>query len=147
MSPKRAYRILLRLYPPDHRAVFGSEMLAAFDESAAERRRQGHAAFTRFILRELAGLVKGAGGEWLAKWLYGMRHSNSYISSRGLPDRLLMRPAGVGWDSFYLTHAAGASRLTCVNAQQTFAFASSLRRLLLLACGDSCQCIKRTAPL
>jgi hypothetical protein len=147
MNSKRAYRLLLRLYPPDHRAVFSSEMLAAFDESAAPRRNQGWPAFARFILAELAGLVTGAGAEWLAKWIYNLRHSNSYISSRGLPDRLLMRPAGVSWDSYYRANAAAASNLTCVNAQQTFAFGSALRRLLLLACRDSCQCIKRTAPL
>jgi len=147
MNSKRAYGLLLRLYPPDHRAVFASEMLATFDESAAAQRCQGRAIFARFILAELAGLVKGAGGEWLVKWSYNLRHSNSYISSRGLPDRILMRPAGVSWDSYYGPNSAKAHGLTCVNAQQTFAFGSSLRRLLLLACRDSCQCIKRTAPL
>jgi hypothetical protein len=156
MKIRQTYSSLLRLYPRDYRVVFAEEMLAVFNEAAQERMRQGWAVCARFILRELAGLVTGATREWFAKWAYSVRHSNSYISGRCLPDRLFMRPAGVGWEAFYgsrIWQGKGTGRADrgqagnlrsqgCLNAQQRFESGSSLRRLLLFVFGDSCHCMR-----
>jgi hypothetical protein len=76
---KRAYRALLGLYPYDFRAAFAAEMLAGFETVGAER----HSA-------ELAGLLTGAAAEWIAKLT-----SDSSVRGRTLPDRRMMRPAGM----------------------------------------------------
>jgi hypothetical protein len=62
---RRVYAALLRFYPEEYRALFAAEMLALFEESAAERR--GRVAFFWFCVRELAGLACGSGFEWIAK--------------------------------------------------------------------------------
>ena len=90
MNAHRAYRFLLRLYPRDYRARFAAEMLAAFELAAEERRGLG------FVLAELAGLLAGAGSEWIAKLT-----SDRSIRGRLLPDRLRMRPPGVPWEVHY----------------------------------------------
>jgi hypothetical protein len=157
MNLKQVYSRLLRLYPSDHQAVFAAEMLAVFDQAAQERLHQGWGVSVRFALHELAGLMISAAREWLTKLAYSVRHSNGYISGRGLPDRLFMRPAGVGWEAFYggpILQGKGTGRADreqagslrsqgCLNAQQRFESGSSLRRLLLLVFGDSCQCMRR----
>jgi len=101
MDLKRAYDILLRLYPADYRALFAAEMLTAFEEAAEESRGHGQAVFARFALAELAGLVIGAGAEWGAKFTPVICRSN--ISPSAAAYRLLqkMRPPGVSRDSFY----------------------------------------------
>jgi len=98
---KRAYDILLRLYPADYRALFAAEMSTAFEEAAEESRNRGWDAFARFALAELAGLVIGAGTEWGARFTAAICHSN--ISPSAAAHRLLqkMRPPGVSRDSFY----------------------------------------------
>ena len=98
---KRAYDILLRLYPADYRALFAPEMSTAFEEAAEESRNRGWDVFARFALAELAGLVIGAGTEWGAKFTAAICHSN--ISPSAAAHRLLqkMRPPGVSRDSFY----------------------------------------------
>ena len=93
---KRAYEALLRLYPYDYRALFAPEMSSAFEATANECRAQGGSIFVRFVLAELTGLVLGAWKEWIAKLTTG-----SAIRGRCLPDRRLMRPPGVPWDSYY----------------------------------------------
>jgi len=64
---RRAYAALLRFYPAEYRTLFESEMLALFEEAAAERRQRGRVAFFWFSVRELAGLTCGSGFEWIAK--------------------------------------------------------------------------------
>ena len=64
---RRLYKWLLRFYPQDYRAAFASQMLATFDQSAAERRRRGWGAYIWFALCELLGMVTGAVREWIAK--------------------------------------------------------------------------------
>jgi hypothetical protein len=148
---------LLRLYPRDHRVVFAAEMVALFDEAVREQRRLGRGGSARFAIAELEGLLIGAAREWLAKLAYRVRHTNSYIDGRGLPDRLLMRPAGVSWEAYYSgglryggfpeAKQAGSSGKpgagACVNARQRFESGSSLVRLLLFTLGHSCQCAVR----
>ena len=131
---KRAYKNLLHLYPKDYREVFAAEMLAVFEEASDERRGR---SLLRFALVELMSLVIGAGDEWIAKLTYGVYHSNSYISGRCLPDRQMMRPAGVTRTSY----SAGQTAVDlideagmCVNAHQRLVFASPLRRLLIFTC-------------
>jgi hypothetical protein len=96
MTMKRAYEILLGLYPRDYRARFATEMSSAFEEASAERRRQGRVVYARFAISELTGLTIGAGIEWIAKLT-----TDSSIRGRSLPDRLLMRPPGVSWEAHY----------------------------------------------
>lgn len=93
---RRAYRVLLRLYPYDHRALFAAEMLTTFEESADERRGRGCAVFICFSLAELIGLVTGAGAEWIAKLT-----SDSSDRARCLPDLRMMRPPGVTRETFF----------------------------------------------
>jgi hypothetical protein len=84
---KRAYLILLGFYPAEYRALFEGEMLALFEEAAAEQR--GRAAFFGFCIRELAGLVWGGCFEWIAKW--------------GRPDRYLdLVPPGADRIRFFI---------------------------------------------
>ena len=64
---KRAWRTLLRLYPPAHRELFAAEMEAVFDQAAEERRMAGWLAFAGLLIAELYGLLMGAGGAWLAE--------------------------------------------------------------------------------
>ena len=67
----RPYKALLRLYPRDCRAWCGPEMLDAFQRAADEHRAHGPAAFVRFGLVELSGLLMGAGAAWIAKFTSG----------------------------------------------------------------------------
>jgi hypothetical protein len=92
---RRAYGLLLLLYPRDFKAAFGSEMLTAFESSVAERRAQWRALYT-FAFRELIGLIIGAIAEWIAKLT-----TDSSLRGRSLPDRLMMRPPGVPWEAYY----------------------------------------------
>ena len=93
---RRAYQILLRLYPRDFRAAFITEMLPAFENSALERRAEGTTVYLRFIFRELFGVLMGAAAEWIAK-----RTTDTSLRGRTLPDRLMMRPPGVPWEIHY----------------------------------------------
>jgi hypothetical protein len=77
---KRAYRMLLRLYPADYRAMFAAEMERTFDQVAAERS----------VLTELIGLIAGAAAEWIAKWT-----TDRGERGRTLPDIRMMRPPGI----------------------------------------------------
>jgi hypothetical protein len=101
MELKRAYEILLRLYPADHRALFAAEMLTAFEEAVEERRERGWAVFARFALAELVGLVIGAWAEWGAKFTPVACQSNISPSAKAHRLLLKMRPPGVSRDSFY----------------------------------------------
>lgn len=75
---RRIYGALLRLYPRDHRTFFAAEMLAVLEKAAEERRGRGWAAFIRFTLAEVMGLLTGAGAEWVAR-----------LTSRPLSPRLV----------------------------------------------------------
>jgi hypothetical protein len=77
-----AYRAILRLYPAEHQATFGPEMIETFEEAAAERGKQGKAAFVRFAVWELAGLVRGLWSEWMAKW----SDPGGYVTAQCLPE-------------------------------------------------------------
>jgi len=93
---KRPYEILLRLYPRDYRARFGSEMSNAFEEAASDRRQLGGSVYARFVIAELVGLMIGAGIEWIVKLT-----TDASVRGRSLPDLLLMRPPGVSWEAHY----------------------------------------------
>ena len=54
------YEFLLRLYPREVRTAFTAEMSALFFQLAEDRRREGWAAFARFVLAEMSGLLVGA---------------------------------------------------------------------------------------
>jgi len=90
VSTRWVYSTLLRLYPRDFAASFTDEMVAAFEKAFEQRRRQGGAAFVRFAIAELVGVVIGVGTEWIAKLT-----TDSSIRGRVLPDLRNMRPVGV----------------------------------------------------
>jgi hypothetical protein len=86
MNLEPVYELLLRLYPPEYRALFAREMLAVFQEAAEERRGS---AFLALILAEWIGLAIGAAAEWIAKFT-----STSYMkvsadpAQSALPDEV-----------------------------------------------------------
>jgi hypothetical protein len=57
------WRLLLRLYPREHRLVFSAEMLAVILNAGEEQRAHGALAYARFAVRECWGLLRGAGRE------------------------------------------------------------------------------------
>jgi hypothetical protein len=63
----RAYNLFLRLYPKEHRDLFGGEMAAVLRQAAEERRSMGRAGYFRFAIWEIAGLLAGAAAVWAAK--------------------------------------------------------------------------------
>jgi hypothetical protein len=158
MTLRRIYDLLLRLYPTEYRALFGAEMSAVFDKTTRDRRRQGRIATAGRFLVEMTGLGLAAAREWIAKLEYSVSHSVNYIDGRCLPDPLLMRPPGVSWlqhygreaialagqpgDSHYGWGRGGPAGQPgdpggpCLNAYQTFALASPLRRLVILTFGS-----------
>jgi hypothetical protein len=82
-----AYRALLRLYPRNHRMCFGAEMRSVFEESAREHRSRGRAAYLRFALAEMGGLVIGLAMAWSLK-LAG----RAYVHDPQLIRRATARP-------------------------------------------------------
>ena len=96
MFARRAYQILLRLYPRDYRARFSGEMISAFGEATEDHRRRGRRVLAAFVAKELAGLITGAVVEWVAK-----STTDSAVRGRNLPDRRRMRPPGVSWEDHY----------------------------------------------
>ncbi|MBO0863260.1 MAG: hypothetical protein J2P21_33165 [Chloracidobacterium sp.] len=98
---KRAYDILLRLYPSDYRSLFSAEMSATFEEAAGERRGHGSAVFASFAFAELAGLLIGAGAEWGAKLTSIICPSNISPSAAAYMLLQKMRPPAVSGGSFY----------------------------------------------
>jgi len=146
MSFRRAYEILLRFYPREHRRRFSAEMTAVFIEAEIHHTPDGWTALAGFVLKEMTGVLAGACREQIAKVAHSVCHTSSYISDRDLPNRLLMRPAGVAWEAHYesprgcnLAREATQNVGPCLNAYQRFAFGSTLRRLIILACGG-CRC-------
>jgi len=146
MSVRLIYCRLLRLYPPDYRAFFAAEMAAAFDEALIDERCRRLTGFIALVFAELTGLLIGACREWMARLAYSLSHTNGYIGGGGLPDRLLMRPPGIGWETYYgrgTTCSADEVRDEagpCLNGYQTFGLACPLRRLFILVFGSGCCC-------
>ena len=145
MTIARAYAFLLRLYPREYREYFGREMLAAFEEAAAERLRPSRRSRTRsaravlgFAISELAALCVGATLEWAARLSYSLYHSNTYIGSRCQLNPAMMRPPGVTRKPCEPGFGAGldakADIELCANAHQKYALASPLGRLAMSLC-------------
>ncbi len=94
---KRAYEMLLGLYPADYRAFFAAAMLNAFEKALEERRRDRQVVLARFVFAELKGIAIGAGAEWISKLT-----SEKSIRGRCLPDVRMMRPPGVTREDWFL---------------------------------------------
>jgi hypothetical protein len=88
MKMIRAYGLLLRLYPKDHRKVFAAEMIEVFKESAEERRERGWMAFFGFILVEAVGLIEGSALQWIAT-LTGRKDGPDMLPIVGQPSSTL----------------------------------------------------------
>ncbi len=54
------YQRLLRLYPAEHRRVFGDEMCAVFAEASSDVADRSFARRMAFMVREIAGVASGA---------------------------------------------------------------------------------------
>lgn len=93
---RRAYELLLRLYPRDLQALFSDEMSAVFQTAAEERRGEGWAAFARFVAGELCGLAGGAAAEWCARLCETTRRQPPTEAL----DLTKMRPAGVSRETY-----------------------------------------------
>lgn len=135
----RAYEALLQIYPPEYRAMFAREMLDAFEDLFQERSRLGSSSLLLFLFMELVSILKGASTEWIDRFSYSIYHSNNYLSRSCLPNRLLMRPAGIAREVYFFESAPGTKRSApaddsgmCLNVHQRFVSASPIRRLLML---------------
>jgi hypothetical protein len=85
MWSNRAYGRLLSLYPKDYQFRFSGEMWKAFATAADEHMGQGRMIFTRFLVSEVVGLLRGAAVEWLDKWT-----TDTSDRSKHLPDLRMM---------------------------------------------------------
>ena len=137
----RVYKALLRIYPKEYREMFASEMLDAFADVFQECSLKGTSSLLLFLFLELVSILKGASTEWIARFNYSIYHSSSYLSRSCLPNRLLMRPAGIAREAYFLEVAPGSKRSApadyngmCLNVHQRFVSASPIRRLLMLTC-------------
>jgi hypothetical protein len=74
------FDVLLRLYPPEYRRAFASEVLTVL-EAAHGRCQRKRASSAYFVLTESFGLIRGAIVEWIVKLT-----SSSYMSEQCLPD-------------------------------------------------------------
>jgi hypothetical protein len=64
----RFFELLLRLYPAEHRELFGQEMAAVLRQAAEDRRTEGWWAYARFFVWEVVGLASGAAALWAARF-------------------------------------------------------------------------------
>jgi hypothetical protein len=78
--------------------AFSADMTTAFDEACQEQRRRGRQAVYSALQRasSLAGLIWGAGSEWLAKLT-----TEESVRGRYLPDLRMMRPVGVSQELWF----------------------------------------------
>lgn len=63
------YRKLLRLYPAEHREMFGEEMMAVLREERDAHATNKWLTRARFFAREITGLVNGALREHFQVWV------------------------------------------------------------------------------
>lgn len=87
MTAARMFGLLLKLYPPDHRAMFGEEMLSVLDQAA--KRQNGLPRSIGFFAVEAMGILWGATREWVAL-LKARRHrlSDEVMADDGLPEEV-----------------------------------------------------------
>lgn len=72
------YRAILRLYPPEYRAAFASEMIEVFEQASVNSGARSLPKRAWFAAREFTGLLKGVVSEHGAKWAA----KDTYITSR-----------------------------------------------------------------
>lgn len=82
MNLKKIYARFIRFYPKDYQFRFETEMFETFEVALEAQRGSG---ILRFAVRELIACVRGAAGEWLAKFKTDMS-----TRSRHLPDLRMM---------------------------------------------------------
>ena len=58
---RRVYSALLRLYPEDHKVLFGAEMLRVFEQAEQEQRERGGAALARLAFDRIRRADSGSG--------------------------------------------------------------------------------------
>jgi hypothetical protein len=72
MSVRTVCQLLLRLYPAEYQRLFTGEILDVVQQASEERRG------IAFTLKEMAGLILGAGVEWGIK----LRRGKQYLSDQ-----------------------------------------------------------------
>ena len=129
------YRALLRLRPREWRA----EMLGVFDQAAADARALRRAAYLRFGLREMAGLLRVERGGWL-RWALGgalagllagwavtaaapemyTAHAKIAFVPGAIPERYVPSRPGLASETFPRTLQEVLSRRSLINLIQTY---------------------------
>ena len=104
----RAYEILLRLYPRNHRVAFAREMSAVFALHLQDRRKLGWASVVTFLIAELFGVVREAAVVRLAR------------ERAGSLDLTPMRPPEISCESYTnaIDDVLNAQKLVAFNLRQ-----------------------------
>ena len=63
-AARRAFGVLIRLYPLDFRRSFGDDMRSLFDDQLADAGRAGRLGVARFLLHTFAATVANIGAVW-----------------------------------------------------------------------------------
>ncbi len=123
------YRILLRLYPREHRMEFGGEMLDVFTRIAEERRLGGRLGYSRFLAAEFIGLMGAAFAEWL-------RRVNFAPTLGGIAVAAVLHAGFYGLTSSVLRRVAAAAERTTVPSADPLAasLAVGLLGVVILLC-------------
>jgi hypothetical protein len=82
----RVCEFLLRLYPKDHRELFGAEMAAVLGQAAEDRRALGRRAYLWFTICEIAGLLAGVTALWAARLAEHPPMEQPHVAMLWLPD-------------------------------------------------------------
>jgi hypothetical protein len=87
MTAARMFGLLLKLYPPDYRAMFGGEMLSVLDQAA--KQQNGLPRSIGFFALEALGILWGAAREWAALLMVGRHRLREEVMAHdGLPEEV-----------------------------------------------------------
>lgn len=87
MTAARMFGLLLKLYPPDYRTMFGGEMLSVLEQ--AGQQQNGWPRSIGFFVIEAMGILWGATREWAALLTGGRHPRREEIPAQdGLPEEV-----------------------------------------------------------
>jgi len=125
-----AYRHAVRAFPAPFRLEFGTELVQAFDEAAAERHRLlGARGLAGLWLQTIADLVVHAGGERWAAW----RGREAGLSLRA--DRRPLRIAEIKGDAGMLETLIQDARFAVRTLAKTATFSAAIIATIALGVG------------
>ena len=64
---RRAYELMLALYPPEYRQKYAREMALVFEQIERDHRVLGTARYLHFLCGEIVGVISAAAGIWACK--------------------------------------------------------------------------------